>query len=272
MVTVFQEAFAHIAVSSVPGSSHQRFEDMAIGGALVGVIALLTCLVTRKPKKAGEALKEPLLAEEDPELVMADEECGEASAEAWKQKALAAMQRSQKVSLGRDVWSSPRTGWPEWVLQDLNLPVLAMKPRDMDHMVQTDHWQMALSIVHTNAMQQAFSEPILAHICAAVGAPTKTGLVQLWGDFTALKERNAVLKHSTRAASPRQRLATSQAKAAANKRTEEEKRLLAKAVQWEKAPHAGRGEAGEHPGAGTEATEHLKEAEQRAKGVRAAPR
>ena len=30
-----------------------------------------------------------------------------------------------------------------------------------------------------------------------------------------------------------------QAKAAANKRTEEEKRLLAKAVQWEKAPHAG---------------------------------
>ncbi|OLP81599.1 hypothetical protein AK812_SmicGene37851 [Symbiodinium microadriaticum] len=62
------------AVSSTSGSFHRRVEDMVIGGSLVGVIAFLTCLVTRKTKKAGEALKEPLLAAEmDPELVLADE-------------------------------------------------------------------------------------------------------------------------------------------------------------------------------------------------------
>lgn len=89
------------AVSSkvVIPNPHQRLQDMAIGGASVGLIALLTCLVTRKERKAGETpLKEPLLtADEDPELVLADQEGNEASIEAWKQKALAAVQSSQKA-------------------------------------------------------------------------------------------------------------------------------------------------------------------------------
>ena len=74
-------------------------------------------------------------------------------------------------------------------------------------------WGMALkAMVHTNAMHHAFSEPVLSggdsrsvqplrNVVAvqangSVGSPTKGGEVQLWGDFTCLKARVQVPKHS----------------------------------------------------------------------------
>ena len=88
-----------------------------------------------------------------------------------------------------------------------------MKPTDVANLAAEYQWGMALkAMVHTNAMHHAFSEPILSggdsrtvqplrNVVAvqangSVGSPTKGGEVQLWGDFTCLKARVQVPKHS----------------------------------------------------------------------------
>ncbi|CAE7351100.1 unnamed protein product, partial [Symbiodinium microadriaticum] len=96
-----------------------------------------------------------------------------------------------------DVWKSVRTSWQQLLAQDLSMPVLSVKPVDMSRMQSADLWSVAIkSIIHTNAMYDMFSKPIMLHAVARVGAPTKTGLVQLWGDFSQLKARGETLKHS----------------------------------------------------------------------------